>query len=273
MFRTAMLTWLSLGTTMREAYARSAREAGAGAESLAAQADPLAAGSDVDHLTYAGLCCARTVAMRLYLSSFRLGDHPDRLLKFAGGGRRVALVGNALDAQADDVRQTGVAREVAELSSLGFGVTEIDLRAGTAATEQLLAADVIWVRGGNVFVLRRALADSGADAVIVDLLNRDAVVYPGYSAGACVLAPDLHGLDGVDDVTAVSSPIWDGLAILDRALVPHVNSPGHPETRDCDAVSVDMTRAGQPHWVLSDGDVLLMDGHNVERLTRRLASQ
>lgn len=211
--------------------------------------------------------------MRLYLSSFRLGDHRHRLVELAGGGRRVALVGNALDAETDDVRQAGLAREVSELTSLGFTVTEADLRNESDATEQLLAADVIWVRGGNVFVLRRALADSGADAVIVELLKRDAVVYAGYSAGACVLAPDLYGLERVDAVTAVSDPIWDGLGILDRPLVPHVRSPGHPETRDCDAVSVQMTRAGQLHWALSDGDVLLIHGHHVEILTRWPASQ
>jgi dipeptidase E len=104
----------------------------------------------------------------------------------------VALVGNA----PDDLRQDGVAREVDELSSLNFAVAEVDLRNGTEAAEQLLAVDVIWVRGGNVFVLRRALSDSGADAVIVDLRDRDAVVYAGYSAGTCVLAADLHGLEG-----------------------------------------------------------------------------
>lgn len=206
--------------------------------------------------------------MRVYLSSFRLGDHSHRLLELAGGGRRVALIGNALDAEPDNLRQAGVAREIDELSSLDFAVTEVDLRNGTEATEQLLTADVIWVRGGNVFVLRRALSDSGADAVIVDLLDRDAVVYAGYSAGACVLAPHLHGLEGVDAVAAVPEPIWDGLAVLDRPFVPHVRSPDHPETRACDAVSAHMTRAGQPHWALSDGDVLVIEGHNPELLTR-----
>ncbi len=66
--------------------------------------------------------------VRLYLSSFRLGDHRHRLVELAGGGRRVALVGNALDAETDDVRQAGLAREVNELTSLGFTVTEADLR-------------------------------------------------------------------------------------------------------------------------------------------------
>ncbi len=35
----------------------------------------------------------------------------------------------------------------------------------------------MWVRGGNGFVLRRALADSGAEAIVVALLERAAIAY------------------------------------------------------------------------------------------------
>lgn len=207
--------------------------------------------------------------MRLYLSSFRLGDHSARLLELARHGRRLMLVANALDGAPEGVRQGGVAREVAELTSLGFLVSEVDLRGGPDAAEQLPEADVIWVRGGNVFVLRRALADSGADTVILDLLKRDVVVYGGYSAGVCVLAPDLHVLEQVDDVTEVLDPIYDGLCILDRPVVPHVDSPGHPETHACTALSADLTSAGRRHWALSDGEVLLVRNDVIERLERR----
>lgn len=113
-----------------------------------------------------------------------------------------------------------------------------------------------------MFVLRRALADSCADTVLVDLIKEDAVVYAGYSAGASVLAPDLDGLQRVDDISAVADPIRLGLAVLDRPFVPHVDSPGHPETHGCDLVSAEFTRAGRAHWALRDGEVLLiLDGH------------
>ena len=206
--------------------------------------------------------------MRLYLSSFRIGDHPERLLDLAGSGRRLALVANALDGAPSDTRRAAGERETAELGSLGFEVTEADLR-DPDGVRTLQAADVIWVPGGNTFVLRRALADSGADAVLVDLIKRDAVVYAGYSAGACVLVPDLDGLERVDDITAVADPIRLGLAILDRPFVPHVDSPGHPETHECDLVSAEFKRAGRRHWALRDGDVLLIDKDNTELLRRR----
>jgi hypothetical protein len=79
------------------------------------------------------------------------------------------------------------------------------------------------------------LARSSADAELGRLLQEDAFVYSGYSAGPCVLAPSLRGLETVDNPDVVpevygDKPIWDGLGVLNYAIVPHVNSPDHPES-------------------------------------------
>lgn len=195
--------------------------------------------------------------MRLYLSSFRLGDHPHLLLELAGGRRRAAVIANAIDFVSDDVRRAGVERELIALRDLGFDPKEVDLRQPSSAHE-LARADLVWVRGGNAFVLRRALADSGIEQMLVERIRQDDVVYAGYSAGPAVLAPDLRGLERVDDITAVAEPIWEGLGLLDRPFVPHVDSPGHPETYKCDRLDAELTRSGTPHWALRDGDVLLV---------------
>ncbi len=156
-------------------------------------------------------------------------------------------------------------RDVDDLTALGFATTEVDVRRGDAL-DRLAEVDLIWVRGGNVFILRRALADSGADAAIVDLLSRDALVYGGYSAGACVLAPDLYGLESVDDPSEVRSPMWTGLRLLDRPFVPHVQSPGHPETELCDAVARAYRSEGRAHWAVRDGEVLILAGDTANLL-------
>jgi dipeptidase E len=211
--------------------------------------------------------------MRLYLSSFRLGDHPERLLDLLpdGGTRRpVAVVGNALDAESRQTRAAGMERETVALRALGLEPVEVDLREHAGArpeeTEAALAGyPLVWLRGGNVFMLRQALARSGADTAFRRLLERDALVYAGYSAGACVLAPSLRGLEHCDDATAVArvygeEPVWDGLGVLDRAFVPHVDSPGHPETVLLGEVSAAYRAAGTPHHRLRDGQVLVIDG-------------
>ena len=58
--------------------------------------------------------------MRLYLSSFRMGNHPEHLAALVGGdGRNVVVIANALDDAPADVRRSGVEGELAALADLG----------------------------------------------------------------------------------------------------------------------------------------------------------
>jgi dipeptidase E len=195
--------------------------------------------------------------VRLYLSSFRLGDHPERLTGMLPDHARVAVIGNALDAVAR-LRPDGVALELAALTGLGLTPAELDLRTDDA--RELTSYDGVWVRGGNVFVLREALRRSGADDVLVDLIRTGAIVYAGYSAGACVLAPSLRGLELCDDPADAGEVIWDGIGILDHAIVPHLDSPGHPETDLVARVAARYDTDGTPYAGLRDGQALVIDG-------------
>ncbi len=208
--------------------------------------------------------------MRLYLSSFRTGDHPEHLVALAGGdGRRSVVIANAMDDAPPDVRQASVELELAALADLGLGAAELDLR-GYFGHQQRLRQDLAgvalaWLRGGNTFMLRYALHRSGADTVFRDLLAADALVYAGYSAGACVLSPSLRGLELVDDAAAVtraygSPPLWDGLALLPEAFVPHYRSPGHPETAAIERVVTRYRAEGIAYRTLHDGQALLVNG-------------
>lgn len=209
--------------------------------------------------------------MRLYLSSFRVGGSPERLLKLLGvEPGLIAVIANAMDATSDDARRAGVERETGALAELGFQPEELDLREffdrpGTAVEAVLDAFPAVWVRGGNAFMLRYAMARSGADAVLSVRLRKDTIVYAGYSAGPCVLAPSLRGLELCDfpqEVTRIwgGKPVWEGLGILDYAFVPHIDSPGHHETEACGRVAQYYRANGTPHRTLSDGQVLVIDG-------------
>ena len=210
--------------------------------------------------------------MRLYLSSFRMGEHPDELVRMSGRGASVAVVANAVDGAPDDVRRAAVQLELAALSRLGLRPDEVDLRDATGDGEllrrRLASFDVLWVRGGNVFVLRHAMRESGADQIVIDALRRDDVVYAGYSAGPCVLAPSLRGLELCDDLAEVTrlhgtEPAWDGLGVLDHAFVPHLDSPGHPETEAMREVARLYRASGVPYVGLRDGQAMVVDGDDV----------
>jgi len=113
-----------------------------------------------------------------------------------------------MDAAPVDVRIEGVQRELLALTALGFTAEEVDLRDhfidSSLLAGKLQRYGVVWLRGGNAFMLRYALARSGAAVELTRLLGEDAIVYSGYSAGACVLAPSLRGLETVDAPAAVS---------------------------------------------------------------------
>jgi dipeptidase E len=204
----------------------------------------------------------------LYLSSFRLGDHPEQLTALVSGRGRIAVVANAIDMADAETRSAGVQLELEALRSLGLDPVEVDLRAfGSAdqALDDLAGYDALWVRGGNVFVLRAALASSGADEAIRTLIARDAVVYSGYSAGPCVLAPSLRGIEMVDRLDDVADaygvePIWTGLDVLPYWIVPHVDSPDHPESDDCNRLRARYEQQGIPHRALRDGQALVVNG-------------
>src|SRR5919201_486313 len=213
----------------------------------------------------------REAGLRLYLSSFRMGDRPERLVELVEPGRRAAVVANAMDDASPEVREEGVQRELVALAELGLDVEELDLREyfdppGRIAAE-LRRYGLVWLRGGNVFMLRFALATSGADAALVELLRRDELVYAGYSAGPCVLGPTLRGFEDVDDPAAVEAvhgapPVWEGLGVLDYVIVPHVDSPGHPETERCEALAERYRIEGVPHRTLRDGEAIVIDSRS-----------
>jgi dipeptidase E len=212
--------------------------------------------------------------MRMYLSSWRTGDHPEQLLALLdrSGTDQVAVIANAIDALPAAERRAAVEREINALTALGLRPVELDLRTFFDQSPDQVAAvlerfPMVWVRGGNVFVLRHALARSGADQALIKLLQQDAVVYAGYSAGACVLAPELHGLEQCDDPNAVAAAYnapacFDGLALLDYVVVPHIDSPGHPETEILGTVVDHYRTQGVAHRTLRDGQAIVISGED-----------
>lgn len=208
--------------------------------------------------------------MRLFLASYRFGAHADRLAALAGPPGRVAVIANACDAW-PRARAAAVTSDLVPLRTLGYRPEEVDLReyAGRAKAlaQRLAEFPMLWVRGGNTFVLRAQFARSGADLVIPELLAADTLVYAGYSAGACVLAPDLHGLETADDPAEVLpacgiEPRWDGLGLIDRPIVPHIDSATDPDG-DGNRLAAAYRAAGVEHWALTDDDVVVVDGDAV----------
>jgi dipeptidase E len=211
--------------------------------------------------------------MKLYLSSYQLGREPQRLRELVGPGARAAIIMNATDMFGDDLRPEYRAKYIAALGELGFDAFELDLREFFRAPNRLSAVlkdvGLLWVVGGNTFVLRRAMRLSGLDAWLPSQLRENRIVYGGFSAGACVAQSSLRGIHLADDPATLPSgyppfdTIWDGLGLIDFHIVPHYRSP-HPESPLMEAVVAYHEAHAQPYRTLADGGVIIVDGANLE---------
>ena len=204
--------------------------------------------------------------MRFYLSSYKLGNKVEQFKQLFPKNKKTAYIPNALDFSTDlERREKGIIKDIEELENLGLKVEVLDLRDYfnnfKKLKKKIKEFGVIWVRGGNLFVLRKAMKLSGFDIILKELTKKD-ILYGGYSAGICILAPTLKGIDLIDDLTANPYKdslgiIWDGLNIIDYSIVPHYKSE-HPESKDADKAVEYLKKHKLPFKTLKDGEVLIL---------------
>jgi len=208
--------------------------------------------------------------MKYYLSSYKIGGEKEvqQLKGLIPSNKKTAYISNALDFSDDaERRKQSEQADIDQLVAVGLEIEYFDLRNYFGQPEKLEADlknyGVIWVRGGNVFVLRQAMRLSGLDNVLKKFAGEDNdVLYGGYSAGVCVLSPSLKGLELVDDITKFPYPhqqevIWEGLNLIDYAVAPHYKS-AHPETKLVDKLVEQYEKDGTPFKTLSDGEVIII---------------
>lgn len=217
--------------------------------------------------------------MRLYLSSHRFGDRFDLFRAMAGQGARVGVISNALDLVPQEQREAyarNVNDPLADLRDHGLAASDLDLRKYFAQPERLDAAlgelDAVWALGGNAFLLRRAMRQSGFDDAGVRRIRDDALLYGGWSAGAVVAGPDLRGIELMDQPNDIAAgydpaPLWDGLGLIGVHLVPHYDS-GHAESPAAEKVTEYLLDHALPYRTMRDGDVLVCDGDGLRAYER-----
>lgn len=209
------------------------------------------------------------IGMKLYLSSYKFGNFTDELIKLVGDNKKAAVIGNARDWSDDKERaEKGLQEQMKTLESLGFSAEELDLRKyfgkSEALKKYLSQFGLVWVLGGNTFVLKRAYEQSGFDLIIKEMIMKDKIVYGGYSAGVVILSPSMKGLEIVDDPNIVpegyaSEFSWDGLGVVNYSIAVHYRS-NHPESASVEKEVEYLEKNKIPYKTLRDGEVILIDG-------------
>jgi len=127
---------------------------------------------------------------------------------------------------------------------------------------------MVWVYGGNTFVLKRACEQSGFGEIIKEMILKDEIVYAGFSAGVVILSNSMKGLEIVDDPNIVpegykSDFSWEGLGILDYHVAVHYKSD-HSESADIDKEIEYCEKNNIPYKTLSDGEVIVVNGEETK---------
>jgi dipeptidase E len=206
--------------------------------------------------------------MKLYLSSYKIGNEPNKLASMIRSGSKIAVIPNALDFSTDiERKQSTIINELESLRSLNLNPELLDLRDYFNQKVKLIIKirdyNSVWTLGGNAFVLRKAMQLSGFDEVVKkNRINSD-FVYAGYSAGPCVLSPSLLGLEIIDEPGQVKKTYnqeteWSGLNIIDFMFVPHYKS-NHPESELVDKLVKHLDREDINYRTYKDGEVYISE--------------
>lgn len=113
--------------------------------------------------------------MKLYLSSYKVGKDAEGFKNLVNKiAAKVAVIDNSRDYSTDLERKTkSLQGEMDAMIKLGFVPEHLDLREyfdkSEALIEKLSHFDALWVVGGNSFLLRKAMEQSGFTKVIDDL--------------------------------------------------------------------------------------------------------
>lgn len=180
----------------------------------------------------------------------------------------MAYIPNALDSYPDGARKTeSMKRNIELLTNIGFDITTVSLKDYFGRESELATVlrdfNAFHVAGGNTYCLRQAMKLSGFDSFLTSIFASDDYLYSGSSAGACVMAGSLHGLDICDKpqespYNEIIPTIWKGLGVLDYLPLPHYKSNHHESA----LIDLEVARAKKqniPHKTLRDGDVIVIN--------------
>lgn len=154
-----------------------------------------------------------------------------------------------------DVSNDFAVEDKKQLEEWGFNIVELDLYTKAKEEIEIILSDVeiIYVEGGNAYVLLDAINKSGFAEILKNKLN-DEVLYFGTSAGAYVACPtiemcgwsgDRPNIPGIEDFTAMN--------LVPFILSVHYNRPTHNNIR------VSVLNCKLPVKVLRDNQALLID--------------
>lgn len=175
--------------------------------------------------------------MKLFLASQGLPkDYKDKFFSLLPGRNnppRVAWIADAAEPYLVKGPALWLDLSKKELEDYGLELIDVRLLDYVGKTDQLKLLleplDCVWIAGGNTHYVRYAMAKSGFDNFINELLE-NGLVYAGESAGAMVVAPNIELSESTsEELVDVPEIIEKGLGLYEKLILPHWDVPEFKE--------------------------------------------
>lgn len=144
------------------------------------------------------------------------------------GKKKVAFIPNAKDKHTD---KSGLEKTRSFFRQKGFIVNNIDLNhfKDKELYKELLKYEIIFIAGGNCFVLLEKIKKSGFEKILNKLLDKG-IIFIGESAGACIMGKSIEPLKLIDNPKFAELENYDGLGFIDFVFVPHYKDPKYAQS-------------------------------------------
>ncbi|RBP64260.1 dipeptidase E [Brevibacterium sanguinis] len=207
--------------------------------------------------------------MRLLLLSLGVGAVPDFISAQVGRPAAEVRIGYLDDAAGPFSGEWFVAAEREQLAGLGYSLVDLtaaDFESADSFAEALAGVDVLYVCGGNTFVLLAALRRCGCDAVLVDRVRRG-LPYIGASAGSIITGPSLEPISLMDD-PAEAPHLTDhsGLGLIDTVVIPHADGALPPYPPELITAIAEEYAADHRLTFLADDQALLVEDSSLRTI-------
>lgn len=160
--------------------------------------------------------------VEIFLTS-KFSEVSGRVLNIINGkklGKKVLFITTASNLHEDKIF---LEEDIKKFEEGGFNVLQFDIADKKAEELKKLVEeyDIIFVAGGNTFLLMQEIKKTGFDKIIYNLFKKNKV-YIGSSAGSAIFGPTIEYIKIFDDPSVAKNlKNYLGLKIFDFLLLPH----------------------------------------------------
>ncbi|QQR68586.1 MAG: Type 1 glutamine amidotransferase-like domain-containing protein [Alphaproteobacteria bacterium] len=199
----------------------------------------------------------------LLASDFDAVFHKPSVQALLQGRRRVAFVPTASLHKDYASYIDSTLRPMFQSLALGVDVVELSRYSPSELRVALAPCDIVYVGGGNSFVLLQHMKECGFKQAVTDMLDAGGL-YIGSSAGSVVASPDIGFISPMDDPAKAQLTDHQGLGLIDRAFIPHKGNAKHGDTAQM--IEQSLHQQNRPAFALRDDQALHIVEHESQIL-------